>query len=325
MKVLVIGASGGIGKWFVDYLVNTMQFPPKDIYVASRHNLPYFVKLGVTFIPLDVVRKESFGTLPDCVDAIVNLAGAMPARMNLYDPQVYVDTNITGMLNVLDYCRRSQVERILYTTSFGDIKDNAEKDILLRPYDQPNFRYDTDHTVYVMSKNFAVDLLHNYSMIYGLKSYVFRLPTIHSYSPISTFYVDGKERPIGYRYIINRIIEGKDIELWGNPNRSKDMVYVKDLCQMLYLALFAKQEFSIYNAGTGIGTPLQDQIEGMIRVFGRPEDNIRIIPCPDKPNAPQYIMDISNAKTELGYRPKYGYEDMLWDIKKEMQLKRFEL
>ena len=45
---------------------------------------------------------------------------------------------------------------------------------------------------------------------------------------------------------------------------------------------------------------------------------------PEKPNAPQYIMDISNAKEDLGYEPKYNYIDMLIDMKEERDLDRFQ-
>ncbi len=45
--------------------------------------------------------------------------------------------------------------------------------------------------------------------------------------------------------------------------------------------------------------------------------------CPEKPNAPQYIMDISEAIEELDYHPSYSYLDMLIDMKKEMKNNRF--
>ena len=91
---------------------------------------------------------------------------------------------------------------------------------------------------------------------------------------------------------------------------------------MLYKALFVQRDRGYYNVGTGIGTSLQDQIEGIVEVF---DDNKKsnIVFRPDKPNAPQYIMDISNAKDELGYEPKYSYLDMLYAMKKEKELGRF--
>ena len=58
----------------------------------------------------------------------------------------------------------------------------------------------------------------------------------------------------------------------------------------------------------------------MIDVFGENGKKSDIIMRPDKPNAPQYIMDITPAVQELGYHPQYNYLEMLQDFKKEMQL-----
>lgn len=52
--------------------------------------------------------------------------------------------------------------------------------------------------------------------------------------------------------MIDRASRGEDIEMWGNPDAFKDILYIKDLCQMMYKALFANVEGGTYNAGTGI-------------------------------------------------------------------------
>ena len=62
-------------------------------------------------------------------------------------------------------------------------------------------------------------------------------------------------------------MKGENIELWGNPNFGKDIIYVKDLCQMIFKSLFTNKETGIYNAGTGVKTTMQEQIEGIIKVF----------------------------------------------------------
>ena len=113
--------------------------------------------------------------------------------------------------------------------------------------------------------------------------------------------------------MIDRAIKGEDIEVWGDASRVKDMVYVKDLCQMLYKAVFAEREKGFYNVGTGVGVSLEDQIKGIIDVFcdGRKS---KMVYRPDKPDAPQYIMDIEPAKEELGYSPLFAdYAVMLKD------------
>ena len=254
----------------------------------------------------------------DDIYAVVDLAGAMPARMKGYYPQKYIDVNITGTLNILDFCRKYHVDRILYAQSFGDIKDYADIDITLKVDMPRNFSFNSDHTIYVMSKNFAVDMIEHYHQAYGIKKFIFRLPTIYLWSPIDTYYVNGEKRKIGYRILIDRAIEGLELEVWGDPYRKKDMVYVKDFCQMLYLALFSNSNSGYYNVGTGVGTSLIDQITGIASVFNPSNKPSKIIMKPQLSNAPQYIMDITSAKKELGYTPKYNYIEMLEDFKVEM-------
>ena len=74
-----------------------------------------------------------------------------------------------------------------------------------------------------------------------------------------------------------------------------DIAQKKDFCQMMYKALIS---------------------DGVHKS--------KIIERKDKPNSPQYIMDIQNVKDELGYEPKYNYIEMLKDLKREMNEKRFD-
>lgn len=319
MKTIVVfGASGDTGQYFVKYFLENYAGSEYRIVATGSRKTDVFEKMGVAYYAVDITRKTDFEQLPTDVYAVVDLAGAMPARMAGYDPYKYIDVNITGTLNILEYCRRNHADRILFAQSFGDIKDHAENSPLLTADLPRQFSFTSDHTIYVMSKNFAVDMIENYHQMYGLKRFIFRLPTIYLWSPIDHYYVDGVRHKIGYRILIDQAIAGEDIEVWGDSSRVKDMVYVKDFCQMLYRAVFVERETGYYNVGTGIGTSLLDQIQGMVQVFGSDEKKSRIILRPDKSNAPQYIMDIEPARKELGYEPVYDYMSMLKDFKKEM-------
>lgn len=318
-KIIVFGASGDTGHYFVRYFLEHYEGKEYQLIATGTRKTDYFRQFNIPYYEVDITRKEDFVKLPRDVYAVVDLAGMMPARMKGYNPYKYIDVNITGNLNILEYCRETKADRILFAQSFGDIKDYAEENLLLRVDLPRKFSFTTDHTVYVMSKNFAVDMIENYHQMYGIKRFIFRLPTIYLYSSVDTFYVDGKKKKIGYRLLIDKAIAGEPIEVWGDSSRVKDMVYVKDFCQMLYKALFVDRNSGYYNVGTGIGTSLLDQIKGMVEVFGDNNKKSEIIMRPDKPNAPQYIMDIKPAIDELGYAPQYNYIDMLYDIKKEME------
>lgn len=323
-KIVVFGASGDTGKYFIDYLIKN-ENEKYEIIASGSRDCKYFEKIGITYIKVDITKKEEFEKLPkDNVYAVVDLAGLMPARMEGYEPYKYIDVNIAGNFNVLEYCRLNNVNKILYAQSFGDIKDYGETELVLKADMTPKFNYNTDHTIYVMTKNFTVDMIKNYNQRYGINAFIFRLPTIYLYSKVDTYFVDGKIHKIGYRLLMEKAMNGETIEIWGDENRVKDMVYVKDFCQMLEKALESERKFGHYNVGTGIGTSLKEQIEGIVEVFSPKDKKSKIIKNPNKPNAPQYIMDIQPARKELGYEPKYNYIDMLKDFKKEMEEKRFE-
>lgn len=318
-KIIVFGASGDTGRYFVEYFRNNYVGDEYEIVAVGTRATDVFDSMNIKYYQVDISCKDDFNKLPRDIFGVVDLAGIMPARMKGYDPQRYIDVNITGTLNILNYCKDNAVDRILFAQSFGDIKDYAEINPVLHPDMKRNFSFTTDHTIYVMSKNFAVDMIENYHQMYGLKRFIFRLPTIYLWSPIDEYYVDGKIRKIGYRQIIDKAIVGEPIEIWGDKTRKKDMIYVKDFCQMLYKALFVNQDAGYYNVGTGIGTTLEDQIKGMVEVFGREGHKSIITERPDMPNAPQYIMDITAAVNELDYHPRYDYISMLKDFKNEME------
>ncbi|MCB6587667.1 NAD(P)-dependent oxidoreductase [bacterium 210702-DFI.5.13] len=318
-KIIVFGATGDTGRYFIEYFKENYGGDEFELVASGNRETNIFEHMGIKYYRVDISKKEDFDKLPKDVYAVVDLAGIMPARMKGYNPQKYIDINITGTLNILNYCKENKVDRILFAQSFGDIKDYAETHPVLHPDMKRNFSFTTDHTIYVMSKNFAVDMIENFHQMYGLKRFIFRLPTIYLWSPIDSYYVDGKIRKIGYRLLIDKAISGEQIEIWGDKTRKKDMIYVKDFCQMLYKAIFVNRETGYYNVGTGIGISLEDQIKGIVSVFGEEGNESIIIERPDMPNAPQYIMDITAAINELDYHPKYDYISMLKDFKLEME------
>ncbi len=321
--ILIFGASGDTGKYLVDYLIAEAGNHDFKVIASGSRKTDYFSKLNIPYYQIDTTCKSDFDVLPKNIYGVVNLAGLMPARMQGYHPQRYIDVNITGNLNILDFCRENRIDRLLFAQSFGDIKDWGNEQTLLTADMPRRFRFDTDHSIYVMTKNFTVDLMRNYHEMYGIKTFVFRLPTIYLWSPIDTYYVDGEIRKIGYRILIDKAMAGEPIEIWGDPNRVKDMVYVKDFCQMIFKALLSDRLCGHYNVGTGIGTSLEEQVRGIIDVFSTNSKKSTISYRPDLPNAPKYIMDITPARNELGYEPKYNYLEMLKDLKREMELKRF--
>lgn len=324
-KIIVFGATGNIGVYLTDYLSEYIKREEYEIIAVGRRKTEFFDKYGIKYISLDIEDKGAFERLPsENVYAAVHLAGLLPAGMTEDDPYAYFNCNLYGTLNILEYLRRVKADRIVFTQSYADIAGHWDKQTELMPAMSRSLKFTGDHALYAISKCAAVDVMEYYHQTFGLKNYILRLPNIYMYSPDEYYYVNGEKRLISYRYMIRRAINGEPIELWGDPKRTRDMVYIKDFCQLAALCVFADNDGGVYNVGTGVGTTMEDQVKGIIDVFSPDDHRSEIVYCPEKADAMQYIMNIDNARSELGYDPKYMYLDYLRDYKREMMLNRFK-
>lgn len=323
-KIVVFGATGYIGIYLIDYL--TQHLPEGyEILATGRRNLSFFTDHGIHAEYVDICQDSDFARLPmKDIYAVINLTGLLPAYLPKYDPFAYVETNIKGSLRILEYARKSQADRVLYTQTWSDQGGYWGREEVLSPMLPRNLIYTGDHAFYAITKSMIVDTMEYYKQEYGIKNFIYRLPNVYMYAPAKSYFVNGKEKKIAYRYMIDQAEAGNDLELWGNPDSFKDILYVKDLCKMMFLGLFASVNGGTYNAGTGIRTTLKEQIQGIIDVFSPHPEKTRIIPIPSGSGFTSFVMDIENARTELGYEPEYSYIRYLEDYKREQTLKRFD-
>jgi UDP-glucose 4-epimerase len=323
-KVIIFGATGNTGAYLTEYCIEKLDKNEFEVIAVGRRKTDFFDRYGIKYFQVDITEKTHFDQLPkDNIYAVINLSAVLPAYMEGYKPEEYLQTNIIGAFNVLEYCRIAKADRILYPQTEGDLSGYWGKELIIKPDFPRNFKYKGDHAIYVISKNAAVDMIEHYHQTYGIKNFIFRCPTIYAYTPNQYFYVDGEKKVLAYRHLMNQAMVGEPIEMWGDPTKAKDVVYVRDFCQMLGKAITANIDSGFYNVGTGTSVTLKEQIEGIIEVFSPENKKSRIIPCPEKPNSREFIMDISNAKIDLGYEPEYYYLDYLKDFKKEMEINRF--
>ena len=324
-KVIVLGATGNVGSYFTKY---ASEYFSKDEYkiIASgkRAKAEVFASMGVEYIPVDITKPGDFEKLPkDEVYAVVLLAAVIPAYMDGYHPEDYLSSIIMGTYNVLEYCRKNNVDRILYSTTCFDVWE-YQAGTIIKPDMPKNFSYTGDHAVYVICKNTALELVEHYHQEYGLKTFCFRFPTVYSYSTNHYIYPNGVKtlRPL-YKLIFNAM-NSKPLEIWGDPDYAKDMLYVYDMAQMFCKAIEVKNlNKGFYNCGTGVPVTLKEQMEAIVKVFSPKDSPSEIVCLTDKTAGGGILMDVENAKHELGYEPKYDVVSMFRDFKKEMQVDRF--
>jgi UDP-glucose 4-epimerase len=308
-RIIIFGATGGIGVYTALSLKNDYEI----IAVGRRNDNGFFADHGIEYIQCDITKKDDYLKLPKIKYAVINLAAMIPARMNGYEPQQYIDSIMN--LNILDYTIGA--EKYLYFQSFSDVRYLWSK--MPIPADsESRFPENNDHSVYSICKTAAMNLSLHYGTKYGYKCFVIRLPNVYIYHPDPYYYLNGERRWQNYRLMIYKACQGENIEIWNDPRKIRDILYVKDLNEIIKLCIESDKP-NTYNAGTGIGTTLEDQVKGIVEVFGGSYSYAN-----NEYQTIEYIMDISKTIISLGYKPKYNYLDYLRDFKNEMELNRFE-
>ena len=317
-RIMIVGGGGAIGQYVVEDLY-------KHGYALfcvdhTANNTTLYEKLNIPYVVVDITDIEDINKLPsNGIDSLIFLTGVLPAKMQTYNPQKYFYVNTIGAQNIFEYCVKAKIKQILYTQSHSDVASLWGKKTI-PPYETPSINYKNDHTVYIISKLAAVSLLEYYYQSFNISYCVFRCPNIYAYYPDLYYYKDGKRTLIAYRYFIQRAIKSEPIEIWGKHESRRDIVYVKDLAQMLRKAIEKKIDRAFYNVSNGKTVSVKEQIEDTIEVFSPQNNKSQIIYRPDI-DIPEisYHYDIQNAIEELDYIPEYFHKEMLLDMKKIMQ------
>lgn len=321
-NIIVFGATGGIGAYTVLHLHDTGKY--NVIAVGHRKNdNGFFEQYGISYYSVDISDYKSFDILPKVkIEAVVNLAGVLPARS--YDPRMYISSFTMGQLNVLEYMNTIDCKKIISAQTPADLWYLQNTTTPMPADAQRSFPPSTDHSIYTIAKNAAIDITEYYHNTFGISRFILRFFNVYMYHPNPYYHVDGIKRMISFRLLMDRASSGQDIEVWGDPTRSKEMLYVKDLTQVIQNCIESSLQGGIYNVGSSKQISLEEQIDGIIDVFTEGKKSNKVY-LPKKPNALFNHLDISKTIKELGYSPKYSYIDWLNDFKKEMQENRFKL
>ncbi len=324
--VIVFGAAGFVGS----YLVDALAASGTDVLAVDidKANLRYCRKLNVPSLKLDISRGKAFSALPaSSVSCVVNLACLQPDNVSAraFDPVRYVQVNTIGTLNVLNYCVKIGIPRMLYTVSHRSIIASWQKGRVIAEGDLRVIEYESDFSMYSIAENAAMDSAQYYAKRYGIQAIIFRLPSVFGYGPHLEGYKHGSYNKTGFQIFIENAMEGKPIEVWGDRDVGRDVVYVKDVVSAIRLAIESPTGQGLYNIASGKLLTIEQEAKDIIDEFSpkglpspivyRPEKTNSIEPC-------QYSID--KAKRELGWAPRYSFREMLSDYRSEMTSGRFD-
>lgn len=318
--IIVFGATGGIGAYTALHLIESGY---NVIAVGNRKSdNGFFSQYGIKYYSVDIANFESFSVLPKKnIDTLINFAGVLPARN--YDPRLFINSFTMGTLNVLEYMRKIGCRTIITAQTPADLwyLQNTTNPM---PADAiRSFPPSTDHSIYTIAKNAAIDIIEYYHNTYDFNRFIFRFFNVYMYHPNPYYHVDGEKKMMSFRLIMDKARKGEPIEVWGDSSRTKEMLYVKDLTLLIEQAIESDKKGGIYNVGSSKQVSLEEQIDGIIDVFSDAKRSEKVY-CPEKPDALFNHLDISKTIKDLDYKPQYSYIDWLRDFKLEEEMNRFE-
>ncbi|MDX2429626.1 MAG: NAD-dependent epimerase [Bacteroides sp.] len=238
-KVLITGTAGFIGFHLArklveqgyqvtgldiinDYYDVELKYSRLALSGIQRENISYnklvssSTHSNYNFIQLKLEDKEAIFALFEAqgFDVVVNLAAQAGVRYSLTHPQVYLDSNITGFLNILEACRQYPVENLIYASSSSVYGLNKAM-----PFDASS---NVDHPVslYAASKKSNELMAHTYSHLFGVPTIGLRFFTV--YGPWG--------RPDMALFLFTKAIkEGKPIQVFNHGKMERDFTYVDDI------------------------------------------------------------------------------------------------
>lgn len=320
-KVIVFGATGTLGAHIAIHL-NNIGYEVVAVGHRKSDN-GFFADYSIDYYSVDISCEEEFKVLPiNDIYAVVHFAGALPASMKGYNANLYVSSIVQGTLNVLEYTRKVKADRIIFPQSLFDVSYLFGSKVPIPADSLRKAPLDGDHAMYVIAKNMAVDMIEHYYKMYGIKRFVLRLSRVYLYHPNPYTFTDGEKVMVSDRYLIYQAMQGKEIEIWGDPDRLLETCCVKDFLQIVEKTLEVNIDGGIYNIGSG-GSTLEERIKAIVEVFSPKDNPSKIVYKPEKRNAMQFVLDIGKTIKELGYEPQYTWKDYLIEFKKDMEIQPF--
>ena len=221
-------------------------------------------------------------------DAIVHLAARAGVRPSVKDPQLYIDTNITGTHHLLEAANRTGVGRFLFASS-SSVYGLAKKVPFTEDLPLPQTL-----SPYAATKLAGEQLCGNYAHLYGMKVVCLRFFTV--YGP-------GQRPDLAIHKFTDAIHRGQSIPQYGDGSTRRDYTYIDDIVQGVTGALrYEGPAFDIFNLGENQTTTLSELIIEIEKALGK---KAVIEQLPDQQgDMPLTAADITKARQLLGYNPQ---------------------
>ena len=319
-KILVTGAAGFIGFHVAKYLLE------RGDSIVGLDNLNDYYDVSLkearlrqltprerfTFLHVDLADRRTMENLfaAQGFDTVIHLAAQAGVRYSLVNPQAYIDSNITGFLNILEGCRHNGTAHLVYASSSSVYGANTRM-----PF---SVHHNVDHPVslYAATKKSNELMAHTYASLFGLPCTGLRFFTV--YGPWG--------RPDMALFLFTRaILEGKPIDVFNEGKMRRDFTYIDDIVEGVVRVTdrtpapdpewsgdkpdpgTSYAPYRIYNIGNNNPVELLRFIEVLEEKLGRKA--VRNLMPIQPGDVPATCADVDDLMRDAGFRPKTTIEE----------------
>jgi len=320
VRLLVTGAAGFIGF----HAARSLLERGEEVVGIDNLNAYYDPELkaarlailereqGFRFVKLDITDRAAMEELfaRERFERVVHLAAQAGVRYSIRSPHIYVQSNISGFLHVLEGCRQQGVGHLVYASTSSVYGANTRM-----PFSE---QQNADHplTLYAATKKANELMAHSYSSLYGLPTTGLRFFTV--YGPWG--------RPDMALFLFTKnILEGKPIEVFNEGYHQRDFTYIDDIVAGVVAALgriatpdpdwnsdapdpsASYAPYRIYNIGNQRPVSLLRYIEVLEQCLGRKAQKNFVPMQPG--DVRDTWADVSALARDVGYRPSTAVEE----------------
>ncbi len=318
--ILITGAAGFIGYHLSEKLLdqgysvvgvdNVNDYYDVSLKRDRLKNLQS--KKGFTFEEINIADRSLLNDVfkKHGVEYVVNLAAQAGVRYSLTHPEAYIDSNVTGFVNILECCRHNEVKHLVYASSSSVYGANKKMPFSVKD--------NIDHPVslYAATKKANELLAHSYAANFNLPSSGLRFFTV--YGPWG--------RPDMALFLFTKaILEGKPIDVYNYGKMKRDFTYVGDVVEGISRLLpsipLANKEwdpmrpdpsssfapYKVFNIGNSNPVELMDYIKEVEKNLGaQAEKNLLPIQTGD---VPETYADVNALMEAVEYKPNTSIEE----------------
>ncbi len=322
MKILITGAAGFIGfhlsKKLLDKSYQIIGIDNLNDYYDPSLKQSRLEILGkynnFNFHKVDLKDKATVDHIFETYQPthVINLAAQAGVRYSIENPYAYVDSNLTGFMNILEACRNYPVEHLLYASSSSVYGGNK-----VAPF-STNHNVDHPVSLYAATKKSNELMAHTYSHLYGIPTTGLRFFTV--YGPYG--------RPdMAYFSFTKDILAGKSIKVFNHGKMERDFTYIDDIVEgivkLIEKAPTANKDwdeskddlstsfapYKIYNIGNNNPVQLMRFIKALESALGKEAEKIYMDMQPG--DVLRTYADVSDLERDINFKPSTSIEDGL--------------